>query len=402
MRDAARSAASLPAWLRGDLAAFVIVFAILVALVGVAPRWFELPERRDAPGQTLHGMVVRVVEEREESTDRGQQRTRILEVAVDSRVVTVEEQTTAGAIGLVPPQAGDAVLVQSTQAPTGGEVFYIVDHGRTRTLWIFGALFVALVLFVGRWYGVRSLLGLAVTYLVLMRFIIPAILSGYSPLLVSMVGGVGIMASSLALAHGIDRKSTAAIGGTAAALVLIVVLSQIAIVAAKLTGLVGDDEASTVFVLFGGAIDARGLLLSGILIGALGALDDVTMTQSSAIFELHDANPTLQPRGLYERGMRIGRDHIASIVNTLVLAYAGASLPLLVILASQTEGMSTLLNREFLASEIVRTLVGSIGIVAAVPLTTAVAAMLATGQRPAAAPPSTPVPAVDAAPTADA
>jgi len=131
------------------------------------------------------------------------------------------------------------------------------------------------------------------------------------------------------------------------------------------------------FVLFGGAIDARGLLLSGILIGALGALDDVTMTQSSAVFELHDANPSLQPRGLYERGMRIGRDHIASIVNTLVLAYAGASMPLLVILASQTEGLGTLLNREFLASEIVRTVFGSIGIVAAVPLTTAIAAVLA-------------------------
>ncbi|MEI7926385.1 MAG: YibE/F family protein, partial [Chloroflexota bacterium] len=175
--------------------------------------------------------------------------------------------------------------------------------------------------------------------------------------------------------------------------VLIVALSQAAIVAAKLTGLVGNDEASTVFVLFGGAIDARGLLLSGILIGALGALDDVTMTQASAVFELHDANPSLQPRGLYERGMRIGRDHIASIVNTLVLAYAGASMPLLVILASQTEGLGTLLNREFLASEIVRTLVGSIGIVAAVPLTTAIAAMFAGGQAPAAAVVPPPAPA---------
>jgi uncharacterized membrane protein len=324
---------------------------------------------------------VRIVEQREQPTDRGQQRTRVIEVALASGVVTVQEDTTAGEVALVPPQPGDAVLVQSMQAPTGGEVFYIVDHARSRTLWVFGAIFVGLVLFVGRWYGVRSLLGLAVTYLILMRFIIPAVLSGHSPLLVSLIGGVGIMASTLALAHGIDRKSSAAIGGTALALLLIVVLSQVAIAAAKLTGLVGDDEASTVFVLFGGAIDARGLLLSGILIGALGALDDVTMTQASAVFELHDANPALQPRGLYERGMRIGRDHIASIVNTLVLAYAGASMPLLVILASQTEGMSTLLNREFLASEIVRTVVGSIGIVAAVPLTTAIAALFASGQR---------------------
>ena len=371
---------------RGDLAAFAIVFAILVALVGVAPRAFHVAARQPS-GATQDGIVVRIVEEHETQTDRGVQRTRTLEVAVGGRVVNVEESTVAGEVSLVPPKAGDGVLVQSSPGPNGEEIHYIVDHLRTRTLWLLTAVFVGLVLFVGRWYGVRSLLGLAVTYLLLMRFIIPAILSGYSPLLVSLIGGVGIMASTLALAHGVDRKSGAAIGGTALALVLIVVLSQVAIIAAKLTGLVGNDEASTVFVLFGGAIDARGLLLGGILIGALGALDDVTMTQSSAVFELRDANPALQGRALYDRGMRIGRDHIASIVNTLVLAYAGASMPLLVILASQTEGVGTLLNREFLASEVVRTVVGSIGIVAAVPLTTALASMFASSQPIA---PSTP------------
>ena len=391
---AARTTAlSVPSAIRGEVAAFVIVFAILVALVGIAPRTFHPATRQPASGVTLHGMVVRIVDQKEQQTERGLQRTRTLEVAVDGKVVPIEETTTAGEVALVPPQPGDAVLVEHTTAPTGGEIYYITDQGRSRTLWIFGALFVVLVLFVGRWYGVRSLLGLAVTYLILMRFIVPGVLSGYSPLVISLIGGVGIMASTLALAHGIDRKSSAAIGGTALALVLIVALSQAAIVAAKLTGLVGNDEASTVFVLFGGAIDARGLLLSGILIGALGALDDVTMTQASAVFELHDANPSLQPRGLYERGMRIGRDHIASIVNTLVLAYAGASMPLLVILASQTEGLGTLLNREFLASEIVRTVVGSIGIVAAVPLTTAIAALFAGGQGPVAAVLPPPVPA---------
>jgi len=379
---------------RGDLAGFLVVLAIVVVLVGIAPRAFHVAQRQPS-GATQDGIVVRVVEEHETQTERGMQRTRTLEVAVGGKVVNVEESTLTGEVALVPPKAGDGVLVQSSPSPTGADVYYIVDHLRTRTLWLITAIFVGLVLFVGRWYGVRSLLGLAVTYLLLMRFIIPAILSGYSPLLVSLVGGVGIMASTLVLAHGVDRKSGAAIGGTALALVLIVVLSQAAIIAAKLTGLVGDDEASTVFVLFGGAIDARGLLLGGILIGALGALDDVTMTQSSAVFELRDANPALQGRALYDRGMRIGRDHIASIVNTLVLAYAGASMPLLVILASQTEGLGTLLNREFLASEVVRTVVGSIGIVAAVPLTTAFASMFASGQgqpvaTPTATPPSTP------------
>ena len=371
--------------LRGDVAGFAIVLAILVALVGIAPRAFHVAPRQ-AAGATQDGMVVRVIEDRTQPSERGTQRMRVLEVAADGRMVRVEETTTAGEVSLVPPQPGDRVLLQSTPGPGGEAVYYIVDHGRSRVLWLITALFAALVLFVGRWYGIRSLLGLAATYLILMRFIIPAILSGYSPLGVSLVGGVAIMASTLALAHGIDRKSSAAIGGTGLALVVIVVLSQIAIVAAKLTGLVGDEEASTVFVLFGGAIDARGLLLSGILIGALGALDDVTMTQASAVFELRDANPALHARALYERGMRIGRDHIASIVNTLVLAYAGASMPLLVILASQTEGFGMLLNREFLAAEVVRTVAGSIGIVAAVPLTTAIAAMLAAGQRPVARP----------------
>ena len=378
---------------RGDLAAFAIVAAILVALVVVAPRSFTVATRAaDSPVE--QGTVVRVVEEHSAPSDRGRQTTRVLEVAVGDRVATVRETTTEGDVGLVPPQPGDGVLLRATGGADGQPAYYIVDHLRTRALWVVTALFAALVVFVGRWHGVRSLFSLAVTYLILMRFIIPAILGGYSPLLVSVIGGVGIMASTLVLAHGADRKSGAAIGGTALALVLIVTLSQVAIVAAKLTGLVGNEEASTVFVLFGGAIDARGLLLGGILIGALGALDDVTMTQSSAVFELRDANPALAARALYRRGMRIGRDHIASIVNTLVLAYAGASMPLLVILASQTEGLGTLLNREFLAAEVVRTAVGSIGIVAAVPLTTAIAAALAVGQRPPAPPPPTPQPAV--------
>ena len=383
--------------LRGDLAAFAIVAAILVALVGVAPRTFHVATRQ-AQSPTQQGIVVRVVEDRAQPSERGAQRVRVLEVAAEGRVVRVEETTTAGEVGLVPPQAGDRVLLQSTSGQSGEPVYYIVDHVRSRALWVVTALFAVLVLFVGRWHGLRSLLGLAATYAILMWFIIPAILSGYSPLVVSLIGGVGIMASTLMLAHGVDRKSVAAIGGTALALVIIVLLSQIAIVAAKLTGLVGDDEAATVFVLFGGAIDARGLLLSGILIGALGALDDVTMTQSSAVFELRAANPALRARALYERGMRIGRDHIASIVNTLVLAYAGASMPLLVILASQTEGFGTLLNREFLAAEVVRTVVGSIGIVAAVPLTTAIAAMLAAAQRPVARPAPPPAPPPSSAP----
>ncbi len=365
--------------LRADLIAIAVVGVVIVALVGIAPRGFRVPVRADqAP--TVEGEVMRVLATRTEQTDAGATVTRDLQVAVGDRLVTVEDARTPGAVQLVQPEPGNNVLLQSTQGPDGSPRYYIVDHTRSGVMLALGILFVVLVLGVGRGFGFRALLSLGVTYLVLMRFVVPGILAGQSPLFVSLVGGIGIMASTLVLAHGADRKSAAAVGGTALALVAIVVLSQIAIAVAKFNG-VGEDTAATVFTLFGGRIDARGLLLAGILIGALGALDDVTMTQSSTVFELREANPSLSGRDLYLRGMRVGRDHIASIVNTLVLAYAGAALPLLVILASQSEGIGTLVNREFLATEVVRTLAGSIGIVAAVPLTTAFAAFMASSGR---------------------
>lgn len=396
--------------LRADVVALVVVAVILVLLSWVAPRGFHV-DVREAASPTFDGTVLRVVSDTTSTTARGVARTRVIAVETQGKTVTVQEVTAAGGPQLVPPQAGDHVLLQSTTGADGEALYYIVDRGRSGVLIAITMLFVALVLLVGRWYGVRSLLGLAATYLILMRFVVPGILSGHSPLAIALVGGIGIMASTLVLAHGADRKSAAALGGTALALILIVVLSQVSIAAAKFTGLANDD-AATVFQLLGGTIDAQGLLLAGILIGALGALDDVTMTQSSTVFELRDANSSLGAWNLYARGMRVGRDHIAAIVNTLVLAYAGAALPLLMILASQSEGLGTLLNREFLATEIVRTVVGSIGIVAAVPLTTAFAAFVAgsgrfdrdddggdgdDGPTPSPLPPYEPIEALDGA-----
>lgn len=347
---------------------------MVFALAVIAPRAFDVPVRL-SQGETVSGTVIRVIEERLDPSPPRPTMVRTLEVEIAGRAVAVEETVAQGDAQLVAPEPGDRVLLQAFEGAEGAR-YFIVDHVRGGLLLALALGFAALVLVVGRWYGVRSLLGLVATYVILIRFILPGILSGYSPLVVSLIGGIGIMASTLVLAHGADRKSGAALGGTALALVLIVALAEFAIAAAKFTGL-AEEDAATVFHLFGGAIDARGLLLSGILIGALGALDDVTMTQSSTVFELREANPALRAWELYRRGMRVGRDHIASIVNTLVLAYAGAALPLLVILASQTEGVGTLVNREFLAVEVVRTVVGSIGIVAAVPLTTALAAWAA-------------------------
>jgi uncharacterized membrane protein len=211
---------------------------------------------------------------------------------------------------------------------------------------------------------------------IILRFIIPGIVSGGDPVLISVIGALAIMSSSLFLSHGVGAKTFVAFAGTGASLAITALLASFVIGFAKLTGL-ADEHSVTLQIVTNGVINAEGLLLGGIIIGALGVLDDVTVAQASAVFELHRANSTMGLSGLFSRGMAIGRDHIASTVNTLFLAYAGAALPLLIILSLQTEPANILLNREFLATEIARTIVGSFGIIAAVPITTAIAAWAA-------------------------
>jgi uncharacterized membrane protein len=216
---------------------------------------------------------------------------------------------------------------------------------------------------------------MAASLLVILRFIIPGIASGADPVTISLIGAAVILATSLFLSHGVNGKTLTALAGTTASLVVTAILASLAIDMAHLTGL-GDEDSRTLRILTQGAISSEGLLLSAIIIGSLGVLDDVCVAQSSAVFELRAANPFLGARDLFSRAMNIGRDHIASTVNTLFLAYTGSALPLLVILSLQTEPLGTLVNREFLSTEVLRTLVGSIGIVASVPVTTALAAFV--------------------------
>ena len=225
------------------------------------------------------------------------------------------------------------------------------------------------------------MLGLAASLLIIARFIVPGILSGHSPLLIAEVGAVSIMVTTLYLSHGVSWKTTAALGGTTVALALTALLAVLVITAARITG-VASEDAATLQVLSSGHIEAGGLLLGGIIIGTLGVLDDVTVAQSAAVFELRAADPRFGPAELYRRAMNVGRDHIASTVNTLVLAYVGASLPLVMLLAIQGEPLAIQLNREFVAIEVVRTLVASIGLIAAVPVTTALAAFAASRMDP--------------------
>ena len=227
----------------------------------------------------------------------------------------------------------------------------------------------------GRWRGLFALAGLVVSFAVLVRFILPAILIGKNPVAVSVVGAAAIMFAVLYLAHGINARTTTAVLGTVGALFLTGILAWIFLAGTHLTGM-ADEESGLLAASLSG-VSLRGLLLGGVVIGSLGVLDDVTVTQASCVWELHQANPALGFQRLYAAGLRIGRDHIASTVNTLVMAYAGASLPLLVLFTLSSRHLGDVLTSEIVAQEIVRTLVGSIGLVSAVPITTALAAFVA-------------------------
>lgn len=244
-------------------------------------------------------------------------------------------------------------------------------------------LFALAVICLGRWKGVRALVGLGISLGVLGVFVLPAVLEGGNPLAIALVGSSAIALTALYLTHGFSARTTTAVLGTLMSLVLVGVLAAVFVDLARFTGL--SDEEATILQVFASQIDLRGLLLGGILIGALGVLDDVTVTQVSAVWELKAANPDYRVRDLYRSAVRIGRDHIASTVNTLVLAYAGASLPLMLLFTQADQGLVDVLNGEAVAIEVVRTLAGSIGLVASVPFTTAVAALVVAGDPVVAA-----------------
>ncbi|MEU9454728.1 YibE/F family protein [Streptomyces sp. NPDC048277] len=258
--------------------------------------------------------------------------------------------------------------------------YSVTDVNRKFPMALLAGIFALAVVVVGRLRGVMALVALAVSFLVLTLFILPAVLQGSNPLLVAVVGSSAIMLIALYMCHGLSARTSVAVLGTLVSLCLIGVLGSEFIDWAALTGNT-DDSTGLIHGLYP-SIDMSGLLLAGVIIGSLGVLDDVTVTQTSAVWELHEANPTMGWRGLYRAGIRIGRDHIASVVNTLVLAYAGAALPLLLLFSIAQSSVSTVANSELVAEEVVRTLVGSIGLVASVPVTTLLAALVVSADRP--------------------
>ncbi|MBI1843663.1 MAG: YibE/F family protein [Actinobacteria bacterium] len=282
-----------------------------------------------------------------------------------------------------------AIIETSVELETGDDIvlnyqkdieppfqYFFKDFQRRSPMVWLAVTFVVAVLALGRFQGLRALAGLVVTGVMVIGFMFPAILDGSDPTAVALVAAVAIGIAALYLTHGVTERTTVALLGTFAALALTAVLAAVFASLAHFTGF--NTQDAFYLQIASAKVDVPGLVLAGIIIGSLGVLDDVTVTQVSAVWQLHQANPSFGARRLYGAALEIGRDHIASAVNTLVLAYAGASLPLLLLFTQAGRRLTDVAVSEVVAIEILRTLVGSIGLVAAVPITTALAAWVVT------------------------
>ncbi|HMU93427.1 MAG TPA: YibE/F family protein [Anaerolineales bacterium] len=271
---------------------------------------------------------------------------------------------------------GGRVMVSISKTPDNVVNAYFVDFVRTSPLLWLTVIFAAAIILISRWKGVRALLSMAFSLYVIIDQIIPHILNGDDPLWVSIIGSIVLLSVTLYLTYGWNLKTHASVLSMVLVLLLTGALSAVFVIFTKLNG-TGDENVMFLMQMMEKPLNLRGLLLGGMIIGALGVLDDLVTTQSAAVFELHHANPSFKFRDLYNSAMRIGQDHVAATVNTLVLAYAGASLPMLLMFSLGHGNYGYIINFSFIAEEVVRTLVGSLGLIAAVPLTTAIAILFA-------------------------
>jgi len=272
----------------------------------------------------------------------------------------------------------EIILVTVGQRPDTGEVrAFFTDFVRSRSILYLFIVFVFFSVLISGWKGIRSLIAILFSLGVIVFFILPQILSGRDPVFVSIIGAFVFLSISQYLVYGWNLKTHSAVVGILVSLIITGSISAFFINFTRLTGF-GDENALFLVQMTSQNINMRGLLLAGMIIGALGVLDDLVISQASAVFELHSSNHELGLKTLYQKAMNIGKDHVAATVNTLVLAYAGASLPMLLLFSISNQDPTMLINISNIAEEIVRTLVGSIGLIASIPITTGLAAIVAT------------------------
>ena len=348
----------------------VVVVVLMVALwpsgdvgeglgdLGVNSEFYDarvvLVERGPCPGTTGDDLVCRLLTLRlQQGPDKGTDTQ--LSFPVDDRTTPVFEE-------------GDELVLSHQPGAEPGFEYAFADRSRKPVLFWLAVTFAVGVVVLGRMRGVAALAGLGASFAILLRFVLPAVLEGSSALLVAVVGAAAVAYLAIYLAHGFKPMTTIALLGTLTALALTIGAAQLFVAMSEFSGYASEE--AIYLTVARGSIDLKAILLGGIVIGALGAIDDMTVTQAAVVAELHDADPTMDRLRLFGASMRVGRDHVASTVNTLALAYAGAAMPLLILFVLAEQSLGTVANSEVVATEIVRTLVGSLGLIVAVPVTT--------------------------------
>ena len=368
------------------LIATMLVIAAVATLIGIFALWpnNERSEeiQRNAEDIALTSDLLKATVHEASESICGYSISSEVEMCRNVTVV-VQEGLESGSLVVLPevntsfdptfPQlaAGDNVILGFDSVTNS---YYYQDRDRMSSLWWLILLFAVTVICLARVRGLLALFAMGGTVLMLVKFIAPSVLDGNDPVLVCVVAAAAIAYFSLYFTHGFSLMTTVALAGTLIALGLTLGISWIFFELAKFSGY--SSEEAFVLPFLAESLDVRGLLLGGTIIAALGALDDVTVTQAATVLELSARNKALSTRQLMMSGLRVGREHIASIVNTLLLAYAGSSIPLLLLFAVSEQSLGDVANSELIAIELVRTLCGSIGLVAALPITTYLAALL--------------------------
>jgi uncharacterized membrane protein len=331
------------------------------------------------------GKVTEVVFEQVDEIPNGKSISQQLKVVItdapkSGQEVVIDHTAILDKAGSVQYKAGDKVVLGQLPNEIYDE-FVIIDKYRLPGVYIVVTVFLILAIVVGRKRGLTSLVGLGITGCILMLFIAPQILSGKDPFLVALVGAGAIILVSMFISHGFNRRIQISAVSTILTLIITAVMAYVFVYISKLFGF-GQSDAFLLETGFLGSINLQGVLLAGIIISVLGVLDDVTTAQTAAIEELHKTDSTLSLKSLYQKGLSIGREHIASLINTLILVYAGAALPLFLLLTLQkSQPLWVLLNSEFIAEELVRSLVGSTTLILAVPISTLLAAYIYSSNR---------------------
>lgn len=350
----------------------VAILIVSVLLIFVAVNRTQ-ESTQDQTDQLFTGKIIKILSEKEidkndityvgatkeqellvETTIKGQKRT----------ITVVNNFSTA--------QEGEEIILRASLFETGDESFEIIDFVRAKGLFWLAIFFVLLILLVSGKKGLNALIGLVFSFAIILSFIFPQILNGRNPIIIGLVGSILILIVALYVTYGYNKKSLSALLGIAITLLFVSLLANFTVQALHFTGFAGE-EAAFLKMENNNAINMVGLVIAGIMIAAIGVLDDIAITQAATVFEFFATDPSLTRWQLYRKAMKIGKDHISAVVNTLVLAYTGASLPLLLLFTLRPWPAVYNISNELIAEEIVRTLVSSSGLILAVPLTTLIA-----------------------------